>query len=62
MIDPKKCPVAVREWTKYEFKRTAKRDLTNQYVDADNHTIDAVRYAMESEIRYGDSLAKWGMG
>ena len=62
VIDPKKCPVAVREWTKYEFKRTAKGDLTNQYVDADNHTIDAVRYAMESEIRYGDSLAKWGMG
>lgn len=62
IIDPVKCPVAVREWTKYEFKRTAKGDLTNQYVDANNHTIDAVRYALETEIRYGDSLAKWGMG
>lgn len=62
IIDINKCPVACAEFTKYEFKRTAKGDLTNQYVDANNHTIDAVRYAMETEIRYGDSLAKWGMG
>lgn len=61
VIDPVKCPVAVREWTRYEFKRTKAGDLTNQYVDADNHTIDAVRYALESEIRYGDALHKWGM-
>ena len=62
IIDINRCPVAAAEFTKYEFKRTAKGDLTNQYVDANNHTIDAVRYAMESEIRYVDSLAKWGMG
>lgn len=62
VIDPLRCPVAVKEWTHYEFKRTGKGDLTNQYVDANNHTIDAVRYALESEIRYGDTLAKWGMG
>ena len=61
IIDPVKCPVAVKEWTRYEFKRTRSGDLTNQYVDANNHTIDAVRYALESEIRYGDALHKWGM-
>lgn len=61
IIDPAKCPVAVREWTRYAYKRTRAGDITSQYVDADNHTIDAVRYALESEIRYGDAPHKWGV-
>jgi len=59
VIDPAKCPVAAKEFTRYEFKRTKGGDLTNQYVDANNHTIDAIRYALEAEIRYGDAIAKW---
>lgn len=61
VIDHEKCPNATREFTRYEYKRTRAGELTNQYVDANNHTIDAVRYALETEIRYGDAPHKWGI-
>lgn len=61
IIDPVKCPVATHEFTRYEWKFTRAGVKTNEYVDADNHTIDAVRYALETEIRYGDAPHRWGI-
>lgn len=61
VIDPVACPVAAEEFTKYCYKLDRAGKPTNQYVDANNHTIDAVRYAMEHEIRYGDAPHKWGV-
>lgn len=54
IIDPRFCPVAMREFTNYEYERTGRGELTDRYPDRDNHTIDAVRYALENDILYGD--------
>ena len=40
-----KCAVAVREFANYSYVMTKDGQLTGQLPDADNHTIDAVRYA-----------------
>lgn len=61
VIDPKLCPVAAEEFTKYCYKLDRSGKPTSDYVDANNHTIDAVRYALEYEIRYGDAPHKWGV-
>lgn len=55
VIDPVDCPVAVEEFTQYEFERLRDGTLRNEYPDRDNHTIDAVRYALENDIRYSDA-------
>lgn len=47
VIDPVRCPETAREFTNYEYERTKDDELTGRYPDADNHSIDCVRYAME---------------
>ena len=48
VIDPQRCPHAAREFSEYAYPRDKKSgDVLQQYIDADNHAIDAVRYAME---------------
>lgn len=47
VIDPEACPDTVREFTEYEYERTKDGEIISGYPDADNHHIDAVRYAME---------------
>lgn len=47
VIDPVTCPETKREFTTYEYERTANGEVMSGYPDADNHSIDAVRYAME---------------
>lgn len=59
VIDPHTCPVATREFSRYEYKKDKDGNSTGLFLDRDNHTIDAVRYAMQTEIRYGDNMAKW---
>lgn len=46
MIDPKRCPDTVKEFTEYEYE-TDKRSggVLEGYPDTANHHIDAVRYA-----------------
>ena len=46
-IDPERCPRTAREFAEYEYTTTKDGEPTNEYPDADNHHIDAVRYAME---------------
>ena len=50
IIDPARCPVAAREFSQYEYQRDRGGGFLSECPDRDNHTIDAVRYAMESEL------------
>ena len=50
IIDQKRCPNAAREFTSYELDRDKNGNFKGSYPDRDNHTIDAVRYAMEDEM------------
>lgn len=54
LIDPVTCPNAAREFTGYELERTADGStFKSGYPDRENHTIDAVRYACERDMRKG---------
>ena len=46
-IDPKACPSAWEEFTSYEYERNRDGEVVSGYPDANNHSIDAVRYATE---------------
>lgn len=45
VIDPDKCPDTAREFTEYEYETNKEGEAIQAFVDADNHHIDAVRYA-----------------
>lgn len=53
IIDDKRCPNAAREFYGYELDRDAKGNLKAEFPDHDNHTIDAVRYACEDDMKVG---------
>lgn len=48
VIDPARCPVAAQEFCGYEYGMDGQGRFVARYPDRNNHTIDAVRYAMES--------------
>ncbi|MBE5801700.1 MAG: PBSX family phage terminase large subunit [Clostridiales bacterium] len=48
VIDGARCPVAAREFSLYEYQRDRNGVFVAECPDRDNHTIDAVRYAMEA--------------
>lgn len=47
-IDKKRCPETYYEFVNYEYERDKDGNFISAYPDADNHSIDAVRYAMEN--------------
>ncbi len=47
VIDPIRCPETAKEFSKYEYELTKDGEPTSVYPDANNHSIDMVRYAME---------------
>lgn len=49
IIDPYRCPNTKREFIDYEIETDKDGNLKGEYPDKNNHTIDAVRYAMEDE-------------
>lgn len=51
VIDPKRCPNAAQEFMHYEYETTELGEVVSGYPDKDNHSIDAVRYAMEEVWR-----------
>lgn len=51
IIDPARCPNAAREFSGYEYAADEHGNFRADCPDRDNHSIDAVRYAMEDEIR-----------
>ena len=46
-IDKRRCPYSFREFTQYEYEQDRDGNFISAYPDADNHAIDAVRYATE---------------
>lgn len=48
VIDPARCPETAKEFSEYEYERDPKTgEVLEGYPDAANHSIDAVRYALE---------------
>lgn len=48
VIDPKRCPVSAQEFSTYEYDKDKDDNYISGYVDADNHCIDSVRYALNN--------------
>lgn len=46
-IDPNRCPETLKEFVEYEYERDKDEEIVSGYPDANNHSIDAVRYALE---------------
>lgn len=51
IIDNVRCPNTAREFSLYEYERDKYGVFKSKYPDANNHSIDSVRYAMESETK-----------
>lgn len=51
IIDNKRCPNTAREFGMYEYERDKYGEFKSKYPDANNHSIDAVRYAIENETK-----------
>lgn len=47
VIDPTRCPNALKEFMDYEFERDEEGEFIDGYPDGNDHCIDAVRYATE---------------
>lgn len=45
VIDPERCPDTAKEFSEYEYETNKEGEAIQAYVDADNHHIDATRYA-----------------
>ena len=52
VIDPRRTPNAHREFIQYEYLTTKDGEFLADVPDRDNHTIDAVRYALDRIINY----------
>lgn len=50
VIDPKRCPNTEKEFSQYELSKDETGEYRSDYPDKNNHTIDAARYALETEI------------
>lgn len=50
VIDRKRCPLAYQEFAAYEYEADKDGNTIESYPDKDNHTIDAVRYALSTLI------------
>lgn len=46
VIDNRRCPETAREFLDYEYERDKDGNVISGYPDENNHSIDAVRYAM----------------
>lgn len=50
IIDPVRCPNVAREFNSYELEMDKNGNFKGGYPDKDNHSIDAVRYALEGDM------------
>jgi len=51
IIDPEKCPNTAREFRTYEYEKGKDGKFRASFSDRNNHSIDAVRYALEDSMR-----------
>ena len=52
VIDPKRCPNTAREFMEYEIERDSNGNLKGKFPDKNNHSIDAVRYSREYDMKH----------
>jgi len=57
IIDSERCPNTAREFTTYELERDKNGNLKGDYPDQNNHSIDAVRYSLESEMKRNSGIS-----
>lgn len=57
VIDPRRTPNAHREFTEYEYMQTKDGQFLADVPDANNHSIDAVRYALDRIINSAKNSA-----
>lgn len=50
VIDNRRCPNTAREFYNYELEPDGNDGFKDGYPDKDNHTVDAVRYALEDDM------------
>ena len=48
VIDQRRCPVSAQEFSTYEYEQDKDGNYISGYVDANNHCIDSVRYALNN--------------
>lgn len=48
VIDPERCPTSAEEFSTYEFQQDKDGNYISGYIDADNHCIDSIRYALNN--------------
>lgn len=48
VIDPNRCPTSANEFSTYEYQQDKDGNYISGYVDANNHCIDSVRYALNN--------------
>ena len=51
IIDNTRCPNTAKEFTMYEYEKDKYGEFKSKYPDANNHSIDACRYAVEDYTR-----------
>ena len=51
IIDPARCPETAKEFSSYELDRDKEGNFKAGFPDRNNHSIDAVRYALEDDMR-----------
>lgn len=53
IIDSSRCPNTAREFLHYELEKDNNDNFKDGFPDRDNHTIDAVRYSLENDMKKG---------
>ena len=48
VIDQNRCPTAAQEFSTYEYQQDKDGNYISGYIDANNHCIDSVRYALNN--------------
>lgn len=48
VIDQNRCPISAQEFSTYEYEQDKDGNYISGYVDADNHCIDSIRYALNN--------------
>lgn len=51
IIDPVRCPNTAREFIEYELEKDTNGKFKSHFPDKNNHSIDAVRYSRELDMR-----------
>jgi len=52
VIDPKRCPLAGKEFINYALDINRNGDIISKYPDRDNHALDMARYSCINDIRH----------